>query len=46
MVGRSEPGIVNGDAALRRAPYFYGMNPSLRAGTLVMTDHGIVPINL
>jgi len=42
--GGSEPGIVNGDAALRRAPYFYGMNPSLRAGTLVMTDHGIVPI--
>ena len=42
--GGSEPGIVNGDAALRRAPYFYGMNPSLRAGTLVMTGHGIVPI--
>lgn len=42
--GGTEPGIVNGATAIQRAPYFSGLNPSLRAGTLVMTDHGVVPI--
>ena len=40
--GGTEPGIVNGQQALIRAPYFSGMNPSLRSGTPVMTDHGLI----
>lgn len=43
--GGSEPGIVNGDAALRRAPYFYGMNPCLAKDSLVcIPDKGLVRI--
>jgi intein/homing endonuclease len=42
--GGSEPGLVNGEAALKRAPWFKGLNPSLRAGTRVYTNDGIVPI--
>ena len=42
--GGSEPGLVNGEAALKRAPWFKGLNPSLRAGTLIYTSEGIFPI--
>ena len=38
----TEPGIVNGAAQqYKGAPYFSGLNP---VGLLVMTDHGVVPI--
>lgn len=39
-----DPGICNGEAALRKAPWMEGVNPSLRAGTRVLTDGGVVPI--
>lgn len=42
--GGSEPGFINGETARKRAPWFDGLNPSLRAGTRVLTDRGIVPI--
>ena len=42
--GGSEPGFINGVAARRRAPWFLGCNPSLRAGTRVLTRDGVVPI--
>ncbi len=42
--GGSEPGFINAEAALKRAPWFKGTNPSLRAGTKVLTNEGIFPI--
>lgn len=42
--GGSEPGFINGAAARKRAPYFRGVNPSLRKGTKVLTANGIYPI--
>jgi hypothetical protein len=42
--GGSEPGFINGAAARKRAPWFRGVNPSLRAGTKVLTSKGIFPI--
>lgn len=42
--GGSEPGIMNGEEALRRAPYFSAFNPSLRGNTRLVTSLGIVPI--
>ena len=42
--GGSEPGFINGVAARKRAPWFRGVNPSLRAGTKVLTSKGIFPI--
>jgi hypothetical protein len=44
QAGGSEPGFINGEAALNRAPYFKGVNPSLRAGTRVLTSTGIFSI--
>lgn len=44
--GGSEPGLVNGEAALRRAPYFRGLNPCLSAETLVLIPgQGLVRIS-
>ena len=34
--GGSEPGLVNGEAALRRAPYFRGLNP---CSEVLLGDH-------
>lgn len=42
--GGSEPGFINGTAARNRAPWFDGLNPSLRAGTKVLARIGVVPI--
>lgn len=42
--GGSEPGLINAETAKKRAPWFRGMNPSLRRGTRVLTTHGIFPI--
>ncbi|UOF79317.1 ribonucleoside-triphosphate reductase [Caudoviricetes sp.] len=44
--GGSEPGFINGESALKRAPWFKGSNPSLRKGTRVFTSKGIIPIEL
>lgn len=43
--GGSEPGIINGEEALRRAPYAAGFNPCFAAGTLVyVADRGLCRI--
>ena len=42
--GGSEPGFYNMETAKKRAPYASGTNPSLRAGTKVFTDLGVIPI--
>lgn len=39
-----DPGILNAEGARRKAPWFQAVNPSLRAGTKVLTDKGIFPI--
>lgn len=42
--GGSEPGFINAVEARKRAPWFKGCNPSLRKGTRVYTNKGIVRI--
>lgn len=38
--GGGEPGVVNGRAAMARAPWFGGLNPCVTKDTWVMTDEG------
>lgn len=42
--GGSEPGLINAAEALRRAPYFKGVNPCVTGDTLILTKQGYVPI--
>lgn len=42
--GGSEPGFINAEHARKRAPWFHGVNPSLRKGTRVLTNDGIFNI--
>ena len=42
--GGSEPGIINGEEARKRAPWFKGVNPCVPGDTLILTDKGHVPI--
>jgi len=43
--GGSEPGLINGEQAAARAPWFAGLNPCLAGDTLVPTDDGIKRID-
>ena len=42
--GGSEPGIVNGAEALRRAPDFAVLNPCVTGDTPILTSMGYIPI--
>lgn len=42
--GNGEPGLVNAKHMLDRSPWAKGLNPSLRKGTRVFTNKGILPI--
>ena len=42
--GGSEPGFVNVQAALKRAPWFAGVNPCFDGNTLIATKTGAYPI--
>lgn len=39
-----DPGICNGEAAVRKCPWFVGANPCVPAGTRILTDKGYRPI--
>jgi len=42
--GGSEPGFINAQAAMKRAPWFKGVNPCVPADTRILTDKGYIPI--
>ena len=42
--GGSEPGFINAQAAMKRAPWFKGVNPCVPGETPILTRDGYVPI--
>ena len=42
--GGSEPGFINAQSALKRAPWFKGVNPCVPGSTPILTKEGYFPI--